>query len=69
MADQPDIMGLAEAFESRAELFEHAKTMALIAGDERRPWGERYEAAVTGDHCMDLAKEYDAYIREFRQRA
>jgi hypothetical protein len=69
MPPDDDIMGLAEAVEGRKEMMGHARTMAVIAGDESRRWGDRYEAAVVGDHCLDIAKEYDAYIREFCKRS
>ena len=62
-------MDLATARRHRAEMLASAKTMAFYAGDTRLPSGYRYEAAVIGDHCLDVAKECDAFIREHLQRS
>jgi hypothetical protein len=62
-------MTRADALFIRAEMLAGARRMAIIAGMEELPWGCRYQAAVTGDHCLDIAKECDAYIKEHLQRS
>ena len=54
-----------EALQGRAEMLARARQMAAIAANERFRWGVRYEAVVLGDHCLDLAREYHAFIREY----
>ena len=58
-------MSRLEAKIGRAEMLGCAKRMAWVASNASLPWGVRYQAAVTGDHCLDVAKEYEAYIRDF----
>jgi len=53
-----------EAVAARYEMLEHAARCAKRAADPGLRFGLRYEAAVIGDHCLDVAKEYDAYIRD-----
>jgi len=58
-------MSRREALAGRAEmLMMRARKMAAITADVTQRFGVRYEAAVLGDHCLDLAREYDDYIRE-----
>ena len=54
-----------EALQGRAEMLARARQMAAVTANERFRWGIRYEAAVLGDNCLDLAKEYDAFIRKY----
>ena len=54
-----------DALTCRAEMLLRASLMAAYAANEALPWGYRYHAAVTGDDCLDVAKEFDAYIKEF----
>jgi hypothetical protein len=57
-------MSRPEALAGRAEMLVRARYMASVAADDRLPWGIRYHAAVAGDDCLDIAKMFDAYIRE-----
>ncbi len=56
-------VGIGEAHKLRAEFMETARRYAALAGDERLPWGERYEAAVLGDEALDDARLMDELIR------
>ncbi|GAC1572944.1 MAG: hypothetical protein NVS3B5_02130 [Sphingomicrobium sp.] len=58
-------MSRLEAKIGQAQMMCCAKRMARIAANTSLRWGVRYQAAVTGDHCLDVAKEYEAYIRDF----
>lgn len=58
----------SEAIFRRTEMLRHAAIMAKHAGDKRLPWGKRYEYAVIGDDCLDLAREADDFLRSFFQR-
>jgi hypothetical protein len=62
-------MSLELAFKHRADMLLHAAQLAAWAANDRLPWGIRYRAAVTGDHCLDIAKEYDAFIRKHFQES
>ena len=65
MATNSAAMTRQEALQSRGEMLTRARQMAAVAANERFRWGIRYEAAVLGDNCLDLAKEYDAFIRKY----
>ena len=57
-------MTSAEAIIIRQFMMLGARQMALIASLDWLDSGTRYKAAVTGDECLEIARECDAYIRE-----
>ncbi|NPU23968.1 hypothetical protein [Bradyrhizobium denitrificans] len=56
-------IGIGEAHKLREQFMATARRLATVAGDERLPWGERYEAAVLGDEALDDARLMDELIR------
>jgi len=61
-------LSLCEATAIRFDMLKEARAMAVIAANSRLRWGVRYHAAVAGDDCLDVAKDCDAFIRQYRNR-
>jgi hypothetical protein len=43
------------------------RQLALIASCDTVEWGVRYQAIVTADHCLEVAEQAAAYVRETQE--